>query len=58
MIMVTMHMERCAYMLHTDLRVHGVHFDYRTKLLIQDHFVIDTDALKKLQKCRGQDIIF
>lgn len=51
-------MERCAYMLHTDLRVHGVHFDYRTKLLIQDHFVIDTDALKKLQKCRGQDIIF
>ena len=37
-------------MLHTDLRVHGVHFDYRTKLLIQDHFVIDTDALKKIAK--------
>ena len=40
-------------MLHTDPH----HCDYRTRLLFQNHFVIDTDALKKWQKSRDQDII-
>ena len=43
----------CLY----DSGVHCVHCDYRTRLLLQDHFIIDTDALKTLQKSRDQDII-